>query len=284
MTHKKKKMVDMRSNRMTMLLLMTMALLSIYIVSDSGPKDKMDKMVGKVINSFPLPGPNPQGVVWDGNNLWVVDDETNKLYQLDPVKGKVILELAIPSLLGLNDMNLCGLTWNGSYLLVADCTSKTLYRVDPKERSAKVLINLLEVKRGQGIRSIAMKESPITGLAWDGACLWAAFAAGYSSSVYRIDLAAGTLIQHFFAPGPKPQGLAWDGNYLWILDSRNRVIYKFSAIGKWTGVSFPSPKGSPAGLAFDGKYLWNVDKETRMIYKIEVVREEAEKNQFKGGY
>lgn len=255
---------------LTMLIVIIMALLSTYAVSDSGTEEKM---VGEAIKAFPSPGPNPQGLAWDGKNLWVVDDETNKIYQLDPAEGKITLELSIPPVLGLADVDLGGLTWDGSHLLVSDDTAKRVYRVDPKERSAKLLIDLLKAKRDKGIRSIAMRTSLLTGLAWDGTYLWATFIAGYSSSVYEIDLTTDTLVTHFWAPGPEPQGLTWDGKYLWIVDSRDQgSIWQFSPIGEWTGISFPSPAGSPTDLAFDGVYLWNVDKETHMIYQIKIAR------------
>jgi sugar lactone lactonase YvrE len=269
-----------------LLVISTYPRINAGVIGASKPiKQKVKKIdvVGEVIKAFPLPKVNPQMITWDGNTLWVTDDETDKLYQLDPAKGKVIFELAIPGLLGLAEMDICGLTWDGSDLLISDYTTGTIYRVDPQEHSAKVEVKLWELKRGRGVRSIAMKESRVTGLAWDGTYLWAAFAAGYASSVYRIDLASKTLVTHFWAPGPKPQGLAWDGNCLWIVDGRSQgKIYKFDPKGKWTGTLVHSPAGSPTGLAFDGKNLWNVDKEKRMIYKIEVLKEEAKRKHIKG--
>ncbi|MCK4598526.1 hypothetical protein KAU37_01660 [Candidatus Bipolaricaulota bacterium] len=223
----------------------------------------------EVVSVFLSPGPSPQDLAWDGETLWVVDDLTNTLYQIDPSKGEVLFDLSLRHIEGMPDVVPGGLAWLDPYLMVADAKALILYEVDPSDRTLVSVFPLLEFQRAEGVRSIALTESRLSGLTSDGKRLWATFIAGYSSSIYRINYYEGLFIDHFWAPGHTPMDLAWVNRSLWVVDGVHPGrIYQLTAEGKPTGAYIPSPGPSPSGLAFDGTYLWVADREEQSLFRI----------------
>jgi len=82
---------------------------------------KKDVNSGKILESVKTPGPAPQGVAWDGYNLWSFDAATGMLYRygLDPASG-VEAAFELPGLKSLAAMQwLDGTLWtldSGNYL------------------------------------------------------------------------------------------------------------------------------------------------------------------------
>ena len=64
---------------------------------------------GELVETIPSPGPQPEGLAFDGEYLWHSDIETNKIYKLD-TSGKVICSYKSPS------PHTNGLTFDGTYL------------------------------------------------------------------------------------------------------------------------------------------------------------------------
>lgn len=156
-------------------------------------------------------------------------------------------------------------------------------------------------------------ESPAacgTGLAWDGARLWAADRR--EDRLYAFDAASGEVLAELPSPGFKPTGLAWDGECLWcadreegklfriapgsglvlrtvdapwptptglawsdgrlwVADERKRLICLVDPADGTTIRSFPAPAESPQGLAFDGRMLWCSDRKRDALYGISPV-------------
>lgn len=226
----------------------------------------------RVVSEFQAPGPSPRDLAWDGERLWLIDDAIATLYQIDPLKGEVTFELPLYRIEGMPEVSPSGLAWFDQQLMIADSESSTLYVVNPSERTVVAVLPLLEFGRAEGVRSIALVESPISGLTSDGKRLWATFWAGYSSSIYRIEPYEGLFTQHFWAAGRVPMGLAWLNRSLWVVDGASPGrINELTAKGEPTGAFIPSPGASPSGLASDGTALWVADRETQAIYRIQLL-------------
>ena len=67
---------------------------------------------GDVISSFSAPGTAPQGLAWDGTNLWLADKTTDLIYELTTT-GTVLSTFAAPC------GNPTGLTFDGTNFWVA---------------------------------------------------------------------------------------------------------------------------------------------------------------------
>lgn len=81
---------------------------------------KKEAAGGKILESVKTPGPAPQGVAWDGYNLWSFDAATGRLYRygLDPAAG-VEASFELPAV-----KNLASMQWVGAELWTLDAKSE----------------------------------------------------------------------------------------------------------------------------------------------------------------
>ena len=81
---------------------------------------KKDVISGKISESVKTPGPAPQGVAWDGFNLWSFDAATGLLYRygLDPLSG-VEASFELPAL-----KSLAAMQWVGAELWTLDAKNE----------------------------------------------------------------------------------------------------------------------------------------------------------------
>ena len=52
---------------------------------------------GEVVKSFSTQGKYPTGLCFDGENLWLADRGTDKIYCLNPETGELIREIESPA-------------------------------------------------------------------------------------------------------------------------------------------------------------------------------------------
>lgn len=213
--------------------------------------------------SIPLPGIKPQGITWDGKHLWVVDEETKKLYRTDFRSGAVLQPLDI------NIKRPKGLAFDGKLVWVADEETKKIHAVNPDNGQIVKTIKM-EIPKEKGFKSFE-------GITWDGKHLWTAFFAGFSSSFNQIDTESGRIIRSIFADC-NPRGIASDGRYLWsicyngkklpskidrrkILEKEHEMLCSRVFIKDIEGMN-------PIGLAYDGQYLWYADGKLKKVFRV----------------
>jgi len=71
-------------------------------------------------------------------------------------------------------------------------------------------------------------------------------------------------------PAQDIAGMAWDGSRLWLVDSKNRVLYSQAEPSgqTWTQHALPKEIQWPAGIEWDGQNFWLTDGATMIIYKL----------------
>ncbi len=196
-----------------------------------------------VVESFAVPGEEPSGLAWDGENFWLADLDSEKIYKLDKA-GKLLSSFAAPG------STPTGLAWDGTNLWVADSFDGQIYKVN--------------LQNGKVVGAFDLPNSDPQGLAWDGANFWVVDAD--TGKLEKLN-SNGDLLESFDSPGDSPAGLTWDGKNLWMSDSDAGVIKIDPATGKQIStVKAPGP--DPRGLAWDGTYLWVVDGETLKAYRV----------------
>ncbi len=218
----------------------------------------------KVVKSFVSPKKRPRGVAWVDGKIWLVGKGSKKVSGLEETYGGAHRDVRSPI------KNPMGLTWDGKEFLLCEEGTKTVYKITDTGESAKVL-DLKEVKFGKLPPILQSDACLVTDLAWGRNALWVTCMAGYSSSVYRVDIKNKKAIGHFFAHGPKPRGISFDTQEknIWIIDESNREFRKFSTGGEWKKISVPSPVEKPRGLSLDSEdNFWTSDRKTGKIYKI----------------
>ncbi|KXA93527.1 hypothetical protein AKJ66_01885 [candidate division MSBL1 archaeon SCGC-AAA259E22] len=110
------------------------------VANEAGSIRKVDPQTEKVVSSLELSRSDagsiapsswvagyrgPTGLAWDGSHFWIANDNTDKIYKLDPSSGEVISSFDWPARLGRP----YGLAWDGSYLW---CVGYEIYKIDVK--------------------------------------------------------------------------------------------------------------------------------------------------------
>ena len=203
---------------------------------------------GDTVRSIASPYRCPQGLAFDGKQLWCVDRRSDQIYAVDATSGAVTDSISTPGYVPR------GLAFDGRLLWVADAEEMRLYAINP-------VTGIVE-------QTIPCPIPEPTGLGWDGRHLWIS-AGGYD----KIDLIStddGTTIASIPAPSAHTDALTFDGSYLWMADRFADKVFMVAPASGDVVLRFASPGPYPCGLAWDGKALWTVDYQTDRIYQLKL--------------
>ncbi|MEJ2583255.1 MAG: glutaminyl-peptide cyclotransferase, partial [Acidobacteriota bacterium] len=201
----------------------------------------------------------PAGLGWDGSSLWMVSDQDQTIYKLDPATMAILHSIPTPAA-----------DW--SFGLDHDGTNIWGDLDDP------AIIYQLNGTTGALFNSFASPYQSPNGVAFDGSQVWHS---AYADDLALMDPASGTVTRTIPAPGNKsPRGLEWVDGALWVVDaniypsdaiyrvdpSDGTVLGSYQPIGALTTLIY--------GFAFDGRYFWLSDINTGQIHKL-VIDENA---------
>jgi transglutaminase-like putative cysteine protease/streptogramin lyase len=204
--------------------------------------------VGDIQKVIKAPGPCPTGLTFDGKNLWLADNFTDKIYKINPESGKILKSFDSPG------HHPEGLAWDGKYLWHIDSGEKYMYVLDPET--------------GKALSILESNSSNPRDLAWDGKYVWIV---DYRRDILiKVSPEDGMMVQNFPSPAQEPAGLAFDGKYLWVTDRSEDRIYLVDPSDGLCLSSLRAYGPFAYGLAWGDNVLWNVDYENDEIYKIDV--------------
>ena len=213
---------------------------------------------GDIILQFPSPASSPSGLAWDGTHLWLADEGTDTIYELDPSNGSVLSSFKSPG------SELRGLVWDGEHLWHSDNTTRHLCKLD---RATGAVLSAIDAPATHATTRVP----ELGGLTWDGKHLVCGTGDGWSSRMNELDPNNGSLQRFFFTKG-YPRALATNGTFIWnATDNDGRrlgIVYKYNLSDGLYVSQFDTPGLYPTGLAWDGESLWCVDRETKTIYKL----------------
>lgn len=204
--------------------------------------------VGDILKVIKTPGPCPTGLAFDGKNLWLADNFTDKIYKIDPESGKILKSFDSPG------QHPEGLAWDGKHLWHIDSGEKYMYLLCPET--------------GRALSILESNSSNPRDLAWDGEYVWIA---DYRKDILiKVSPEDGMMVQNYPSPAREPAGIAFDGKYLWVTDRGEDRVYLVNPSDGLCLSSLRSYGPFPYGLAWGDGVLWNVDYENDEIYKIKV--------------
>ena len=89
---------------------------------------KVDPTNGNILTSFDSPGPNSDGLTFDGTYLYLSDSQSNRIYIIDPSDGLMVDSFMVPG------ERLEDLAWDGSHLWYADNLGLRIYQFNLDQR------------------------------------------------------------------------------------------------------------------------------------------------------
>lgn len=166
--------------------------------------------------------------------------EDNKVVLLDE-KGAVTRSIATriksPTISRFNDAT----------LVIGDRDAKIVYTLDVKSGKTARLVTLDKLKISGMPRAEVVKSGKLASVASDGTYLYAAFSAGFSSSILKIDPKKGAVVGHAWAPGDNPAAMVFDNGNLFVLEAAGKQIRRFDQSLKpsyrWIDVPATDGKG-----------------------------------------
>ena len=205
-----------------------------------------------------------------GAEIWTYGAQSKKLLRYAGIGGTTLTPAVSLPVISTKDG---AITWDGNHLLVADRSTRRVFRVDATSGQETLAMDPATISFGNFDPALLVSDSTIGDIAWHDGLLIVAVQAGYSSAIYGIDLSKKKVVSHRHAPGPKPAGVDIDpaDRSLYVIDSRNRELRRFSDNGKMDIADLSSELTEPRGLTLDAERgLWTTDWSTDAVLRIRV--------------
>jgi YVTN family beta-propeller protein len=186
-------------------------------------------------------GNGPEGVAFDGTNIWVTNFGSDNVTRINPATGAVVATIAVGD-------GPVGVAFDGTNIWVTNEGSGNVTRIN--------------AATGAVVATIAVGDAPV-GVAFDGTNIWVANQ--ISNNVTRINPATGAVAT--IAVGTNPVGVAFDGTNIWVTNQSSNNVTRINAA---TGaVGAPIPVGTnPRGVAFDGTNIWVANLSSDTVTRI----------------
>jgi len=226
-------------------------------------------------------GTSPVGVLFDGTNIWVANENSNDIYKIlastgavlhvypgghgaqylayDNVKGNVwvtnpgdnnvtVVNTTTGSLVTYpSGSSPDGIVFDGTNMWVANYSPATVTKMRASD--------------GTILATIPVGTSGVSNprlLAYDPSanCIWVTV--GGDNKVDKIDATTATIVGQYAVPG-FPYAISFDGSCMWVTQASLNTVAKIrtsdgSILGTYNaGVA-------PNGMAFDGTFIWITDQ------------------------
>jgi hypothetical protein len=178
---------------------------ALWTATLGGKLHRLDPVSGKVLQTFAAPGPQPWGMTFARQHLWVNDFAQRKIYKLDPKDGSVRHAFAAPDPAG----GCKGLASDGKHLFALGWGTHRLYTLTWSGKvSSSVPVPAWDLGGGA-------KRWVAGGLTWDGASFW-----GPADRLIRFG-PDGKMRGWIYATSERVWDLTWDGKALWTTQRAN---------------------------------------------------------------
>ena len=196
----------------------------------------MSTTEGKIVSVIKAPGPNPQGMAWDGECLWVSDRANHHIYRLNAKTGDQLVALAFEG-------ELAGVAWDGAHVWVADRSTRTISQIDPESGAMPLSLH------------VDQSTGDLSGLHFDKECLW--YGLARMGQLRRVRPTDGRFSKALPAKADVG-GLALVGRAIWYTEPEAGMVHKIDANNGAMLVSY-KVGGQPTTLCHDGECFWIAD-------------------------
>ena len=184
-------------------------------------------------------GSIPQGVAFDGANIWVANSGSNTVTKLRASDGALQGNFAVGSIPR-------GVAFDGANIWVANQVSANVTKLRASDGACAGVVG-----PATAACTFAVGTEPY-GVAFDGANIWVTNS--FSDNVTKRRASDGALLETI-AVGNHPLGIAFDGASIWVASYVSSTVTKLLASTNAVQGTFPAGD-NPTGVAFDGANIW----------------------------
>lgn len=141
----------------------------------------------------------------------------------------------------------------GGRLLVVDGATNSLFQVDPVKKRTVKLFSPKTLNAGGVENAAVLNVGKVLSVTSDGkGFAFLGVEAGYSSSIFEVDLRSKKLKNHAFAPGDGPTAMSFENGKLFVVDRRSAQLRCFDRSLKLSPDRISIPVGDARGLVIQG--------------------------------
>jgi hypothetical protein len=178
--------------------------------------------------TFPV-GNTPEGVAFDGSNIWVTNKGDNTVMKVRSSDGMVLGSYSVGT-------QPYGVTFDGTNMWVANFASANVTK--------------LRASDGTVLGTYNVGTNPIR-ICFDGTNLWVT---NYGSAKVTKLSTSGTVIGTYTV-GTQPYGIVFDGTNIWVANNGSSSVTVLKA-SDGSLVNTYSVLANPEDMAFDGVNVW----------------------------
>lgn len=176
-------------------------------------------------------GSSPEGVAFDGTNIWVANEGSNTVTKLQASTGGVVGTYSVGS-------SPYGVTFDGTNIWVANLGSNT--------------VTELLASTGAAVGTYSVGKSPRNS-AFDGTNIWVANTGG--NNITELLASTGATVGTYNV-GDFPDAVAFDGTNIWVANQGDGTLTKLLASTGAVLGTYSSGVAAPYSLTFDGNNIW----------------------------
>jgi hypothetical protein len=189
----------------------------------------------------------PEGVAFDGSNIWVANHDGNSVTKLLASTGAVVGTYGVGS-------GPVSVAFDGTNIWVANYGN---------HGDGNTVTKLL-ASTGAVVGTYAANNGPAS-IAFDGTNIWVA---NYvENGVTKLLASTGAVVGTSGVSGSGPNSLAFDGTHIWVANSGSNNVVEFMSSSMSIVGGFPVGI-SPSGVAFDGINIWVTNFGSNSVTKL----------------
>lgn len=210
----------------------------------------------KIIRSITIPEWYHEGLLLDGDSIWVANGRGGNIWIIDKASGNLEAEIVPPS--GFTEAIIKA--GDGRYL-ITDWDDKKLYEASLKDGRLAASRTLFDFTPSHPA-GLVSADGRLFVIIWTRGI-------GTKFDILELDGEFRVIDKIRVTAIQEPAHMAWDGKSLWITGWYNRRVYRVDP-EKWAvTASFRAPISKVTGIACEDKYLW-ITGTYADLYKVSV--------------
>jgi hypothetical protein len=248
----------------------------LWVTTNSAGVKKIDPATGSVIATGLSDVTQLKAVVWDGTNIWVASQTTNRIYKINPTDASTVASLIVNGI----PYGMCfAPTATNTDLWVCVKDNDALLRIFRTTPSIAQTVNVgddpfgvcfdgsslwVTVKADNRVKSVIEASGTVDedidqgagnfpeSIIFDGQNIWFTITSGGGDALRKIDLAGNSLGSNPIASFGQ---LSFNGNYIALTNTTPSTV-QIAAI--WSNIvqNIYNVDSAPKGITFDGTYFW----------------------------